>query len=229
MPVHNTATSYVGKKMSNGQPVQAHDVVGNDLVDELAKQIARRDALPRAEVQMVREAAACLCEAAVWIGRATVYANRCPLDVLVPVDPNAKRQYVRDSEAERPRRASGRKRKAEPADGARELSGQAAGVGSLLVPSSAAASSSGGKVGRPAAAATSAAAVWHQARAKKARVAQRLVAARDEAHLQDWQSRRSPQASAAAPAAERMDALRARIATKERHGEAAAASPGAHT
>ena len=34
------------------------------------------------------------------------------------------------------------------------------------------------------------------------------------------------QASAAAPAAERMAALRARVAAKERRAEAAAASPG---
>ena len=112
MPAHNTATSYIGKKLSNGQPLQAHDVVGNDLVDGLAKRIARRDALPRAQVRMVRKAAARLHDAAVWIGRATAYANHCPLDALVAVDLHAKRQYVRDSDAERMCRQRGRKRKA---------------------------------------------------------------------------------------------------------------------
>jgi len=217
--------------MSNGKPVQAHDVTGNDLVDELAKQIARRDALPRAQVQMVRDAAARLREAALWIGRATAYANRCPLDTLAPVDPGAKRQYVRDSEAERPRRTRGCKRKAAPAGDARALGDEAARACPPRAAPSAARDSAGGALGRPAAAAAPAATVWRQERAKKARVAERLAAARDEQLLADWLARRppQPQASEAAPAADRMAALRARIAAKERRAETAAASPGCHT
>jgi len=112
MPAHSTASSSIGKPSSDGRPVQAHDGIGNSLVDELAKQIARRDAVPRAQVKAVREAAARLCDAAVWIGRATAYANHSPVDAWVPMDPQATRQFVRDSEAEPRRRARGRKRKA---------------------------------------------------------------------------------------------------------------------
>ncbi|CAK0854921.1 unnamed protein product [Prorocentrum cordatum] len=140
--------------MSNGELVQAHDVAGNDLVDDLAKQTARRGAIPRAQVQLVRAVAARLRDAAVWIGRTTVYANRCTLDVLAPVDTGSKRQCARDSEAEGPRRARGCKGKAAPADGAREPGGQAAQRDVRLAPPSGAGRPAGGQPGRPAAAAT---------------------------------------------------------------------------
>ncbi|CAK0875640.1 unnamed protein product, partial [Prorocentrum cordatum] len=60
----NTVTNDVSKKMSNGRLAQASDVAGNDLVDDLAKQAARRDAVPQAQVQLVRAAAARLRDAA---------------------------------------------------------------------------------------------------------------------------------------------------------------------
>ena len=72
--------------MRSGQSVRAHNIVGNDFVDALAKEIARKDALPRAQIQMVCETAARLRDAAVRIGRATAYANRCPLVALSAAD-----------------------------------------------------------------------------------------------------------------------------------------------
>ena len=225
MPAHNTATSYVGKKLSNGQPVQAHDVVGNDNVDGLAKQVARRDAMPRAQVQSVRDAAERLRDAAIWIGRATAYANHCPLDALVAVDPAAPRQYLRDSEAQRPRRPQACKRKAAPAGAVPEPSAQADGTGPPALPD-VTGCSTGAKGCRPATPVATAASVWHQPRAKKARVAQRAEAAREEVQLQAWLSNRTLHASAAPPAAERLAALRARVADRERRAAEAPASLG---
>ena len=97
MPAHSTDTSYIGKLLSNGQPVQAHDVAGNALVDTLAKGIASRDSVPREQVRLVRERSARLRDVALWIGRATAYANHCPLDALTRVDPCDIRRCVRDS------------------------------------------------------------------------------------------------------------------------------------
>ena len=109
---------------------------------------------------------------------------------------------------------------AAPAGGAHEPSGQAAGAAFLIVPPYVAEGSSDGRTARPVAVA-SAAVVWHQARAKRARVAQRLEVARGKVQLQDWLGRHPPLASAAAPAAARMEALRARVAAKEQRAAAA--------
>ncbi|CAK0854479.1 unnamed protein product [Prorocentrum cordatum] len=133
-------------------------------------------------------------------------ANRCPLDTLTPLDPGANRQYVRDSEAERPRRTRGCKRKAAPAGDACELGDEAAKACPPPAAPSAAWDSAGGALGRPAAAAAPAATVWRKERAKKKK-----------------------KANEAAPAADPMAALRARIAAKEESAEAAAPSPGCHT
>eukprot|EP00969_Alexandrium_andersonii_P137096 6064488-Alexandrium_andersonii.AAC.1 len=58
MPAHST-TGSVGRKLKgDGLAVQVHDAAGNDLIDGLAKQAARRDVLPRGRVREVREAAA---------------------------------------------------------------------------------------------------------------------------------------------------------------------------
>ena len=47
-----------------------------------------------------------------WIGRATAYANRCPLADLTPVDVDGQRLYVRDSTAQKRCSVPSRKRKA---------------------------------------------------------------------------------------------------------------------
>ena len=46
MLAHKTTSDPDGNRVSNGQPHRASDVIGNDLVDELAKQGAGADALP---------------------------------------------------------------------------------------------------------------------------------------------------------------------------------------
>ena len=208
MPAHCTDTGYVGKSLGNGQPLQAHDVAGNDYVDALAKQAARRDAVPRAQVRMVRAAAERLRDAALWIGRATAFANHCPLDSMVPVAPGAKRQYLRDSEAERPRRPRARKRKA--AEVAVPPRGPSESPGSdheFVVAES-----------RPVRAAPvlTAAVAWQRERAKRARTAARVDAAREDAAVAAWVASRPLRLPAApcASAAERMAALRAAVAAR---------------
>ena len=64
---------------------------------------------------------------------------------------------------------------------------------------------------------TPAAAAWTCTRAKRARYSKQLDAARSEAQLRNWLDSRPPaKSSAAIPAAERMAALRSRIAEKWR-------------
>ena len=215
MPAHNTATSFIGKRLSNGQPVEPHDVTGNDLVDELAKQIARRDALPRSQVRMLREQAARLRQAAIWIGRATAYANHCPLDALVAVDPDGKRRYVRDSDAVQARRATERKRKAECS--ATVTSAADVNQAAFTATAAAAIRTESRYGTAQLATVTSAAAAWYSGRAKRARLAQQLDTARSEALLRNWlDNRAAPLATAAISAAERMEAMRARIVEKQR-------------
>ena len=210
MPAHSTATSFIGKRLSNGQPVRAHDVTGNDLVDGLAKKIARRDAMPRCQVRLVRQRATRLREAAIWIGRATAYANHCPLDALVSVDPIGKRRFVRDSDGIQSRRARVRKRKVAASFESwpcqpDELQ-KAAVVG--LAPSFC-------RSALPAASLTPAIAAWNGNRAKRARLAQHLDGTRNEAQLLNWLDSRPPaRYTAEVSAAERLAALRGRIAQR---------------
>ena len=56
MPAHCNLGSIEHKKLSNGSPLTAADVHGNDLVDTLAKKIARRDQVPRSQLAMVGRA-----------------------------------------------------------------------------------------------------------------------------------------------------------------------------
>eukprot|EP00973_Karenia_brevis_P049407 6855064-Karenia_brevis.AAC.1 len=56
MPAHCTESNIEHKKCSDGAPLTAADVRGNDLVDALAKQVAKRDQVPKSQLAMVRHA-----------------------------------------------------------------------------------------------------------------------------------------------------------------------------
>jgi len=222
MPAHNTATSFVGKKLSNGELVQSHDVIGKDMVDELAKRVARTDAMPRHQVAMVRQQATRLREAAMWIGRATAYANRCPLDALMRTSPNDKRQFVRDSEGMQARRTKGLKRKADmvaPTRGSGNT-GMAAQVYALSVAGS---PPRRRRIGLPALV-TPTDTARYSAEAKRARLAQHLDEANSAAQLSRWLERR-PKAKTAATVSgvERLAALKRRVV--ERSTQLPASSP----
>ena len=157
-----------------------------------------------------------------WIGRATHYANRCPLEVLVPADPDVKHTYVRDSTGKQFRGARGRKRKAEgPAAlsttaSPRMPAHQSADAGDAR-------SAARGRGACRTSAVTPAAAVWYGDRAKRARLHQQLEAARSDAQLQKWLASRPRAApTAVTPASERFEALRQRIVAKERRCTSAA-------
>ena len=98
MPAHNSTSNLGGKWLSNGQPLSASDVIGNDLVDELAKQAAGADAFPKEHIEMVRQMAGRLHEAAMWIGRATAYANHCPVDALTAGSHTMNHGFIGDLE-----------------------------------------------------------------------------------------------------------------------------------
>ena len=50
MLAHNSESGVGSKSLSNGEALTISDVIGNDLVDELAKQAARADALPEGQI-----------------------------------------------------------------------------------------------------------------------------------------------------------------------------------
>jgi len=47
MPARSLLGNITHKRISNGMPLRAADLVGNDLVDQLAKRVARRSAMPK--------------------------------------------------------------------------------------------------------------------------------------------------------------------------------------
>ena len=91
MPAH-CGSNIEGKSLSNGQELTEADVRGNDYVDTLAKQIARRDRAPRDQVARVSSAGQRLQSIAMWIGQATALANHFP-DPRVQ-DPGARARGV---------------------------------------------------------------------------------------------------------------------------------------
>eukprot|EP00973_Karenia_brevis_P063802 8869078-Karenia_brevis.AAC.1 len=56
MPAHCTESNIAHKKCSDVTPLIAADVRGNDLVDALAKQIAKRDQVPKPQLAIIRHA-----------------------------------------------------------------------------------------------------------------------------------------------------------------------------
>ena len=96
MPAHCIQDAIGTKRLGNGELLSELDVKGNAFVDKLAKEAARFDRLPRAQLAGVRKLGEKLTAVAMWIGQATQLANAFP-------DPNGtgagKQQLLRDSEA----------------------------------------------------------------------------------------------------------------------------------
>ena len=211
MPAHSSLSNITHKRLSNGMPLRAGDVVGNDLVDQLAKRVARRSAMPKHQLSFVRSQATRLMEAAMWIGRATVFANHCPLESLTSVDPLAAKQFVRDSEASQPTRKARRRRQVI----ATPFAEVPLGNGTISVFSKILGKR---KRSHPASVAlTPADAAYASWRAKKARCLLRSEAEGDQKRLCNWLATRPPTVAPAVSASFRLAALRNRLATRVEH------------
>ena len=71
MPSHCNENNVEGKRLSAGLEFTVAQVQGNDLVDKLAKQIAERDKMPDAQLDMVKRRVQRLRDIGVRIGRCT--------------------------------------------------------------------------------------------------------------------------------------------------------------
>ena len=217
MPAHNSISDIGHRKLSDGALLSTADVVGNDLVDRLAKQIARRDSVPKPQLQFVRSQGACLLDAAMWIGRATAFANHCPEEFLTSVDTGSKRKFLRDSEAARPRRITGPRRSAGHTSGV--LAAVDSSVPAILHPAMPTLQVRGTdcvlRKHLPSRhRATPAAVVRAVMKAKRSKVAQLAVAASSQRDLDNWLAARPPAAVPCVPAAVRLEAVRARVLRK---------------
>jgi hypothetical protein len=224
MPAHCNADSLEGKRLSNGQPLQPYDVVGNAQVDEWAKSAARRDAVPREQCRMVREEANRVRDAATWIGQATVYANRCPVSTLQSSRPGDGHQFARDTDSVARLCNRGRKRKVAINSESVEGSGPSAGPGEGPGNGSNPHPTRGGrrrlrKNGSTMVTPTAAAEYARKARsAKRARMAE---TARSDAMVLAWLASRPLGRAPAAPSGpERFAALRARVLAVQAEAEA---------
>ena len=117
MPAHCTEAQVQTKKLSNGEQMTEGDFKGNDMVDKLAKQIAKWDTPPNSQIVAVRAAGERLAAIATWIGQIGAFANKFPLP-RESADIAGKVRHIRDSEGHKPAAASassrkGRKRKAQ--------------------------------------------------------------------------------------------------------------------
>jgi len=200
MPAHCAEAAASQKRLSNGDLLTVADIRGNALVDTLAKQIAKRDQVPKAQRALVCTANERLTGIAVWIGRATAYANNFP-------NPEEGAKRLRDSGGVRAKPRTGHKRKAEQQVAKAELLPVDAAAGAEQTPDHS----------RAALAATTAAgdAAWRCTRAKRARLAKRRDAASSDGYLQSWLERRPSTEPPAVSATERMAALRGRLAAKQ--------------
>ena len=100
MPAHCTEEQAYSRRLSDGTPLTVTDITSNAVVDGLAKKVARQQKLPQWQCDMVRDEGRKVAEAAMWIGRATAFANRFP-------NPNwneglgHKLKFLRDSQGTR--------------------------------------------------------------------------------------------------------------------------------
>ena len=206
MPAHNAMTGFEHKKLSNGNALQKAHIVGNDLVDQLAKQAAQCSAAPRWQLELVRSEARRLTEAAIWAAKATVFANHCPLETLIAVDPSAKKQFVRDSSGIRVRGKMSSKigAIAQPPVAARVVLPAVNNHASVPASSSA-------RVRSP----VPSAAVHTAKRARALRHGKMAVAKADNSSVERWLAERSLGHAPSVLATDRLAALRKRIAAKQ--------------
>ena len=209
MPAHNSEADVGNKTLSNGEALAPSDVVGNDLADELAKQIARGDAMPECQMDLVRDQGSQLRDAAMWIGRATAYANNCPLDDLGVARVDGRRRFVRDTDGMQQPHLRLRKRKASA------LAQEGVSSPRQSAPAEQATAASPCSPGRFPAAGSGASEMHCGRVTKVAKLVQRREAAQNEAQLQRWLESRPPARGVApVPAAQRMAALRRRVALR---------------
>ena len=101
------------RKLSNGTPMEQRHRIGNAEVDMLAKSAACDDRRPISILKRITAKGDKVIAIAMWIGRCTSMANHFPDSRN---DPNARPQFLRDSEgmaANRlPKAKRGTKRKA---------------------------------------------------------------------------------------------------------------------
>ena len=224
---HQGAANIGTQRPGAPRPLSALDVRGNDEADRLAKRAASVHQVPGTELDAIVAAQQRVVEAAVWIGRATRYANHCPLEDLgIPAWACGfgAPAFARDCDGRRPPRKSAKGKAAERAlreDGAPALS--------LPVwPAPVPAASNGGP--RPSGAVKRRGAVQAahgEASRKKAKLA---AAAHDgrqsaclEAHVASVAATlRRPGGAEAPSAAQRLAAMRARVLARGATGQAPA-------
>ena len=96
MPAHCSHDAVGKKRLGDGTLLSELDIAGNAFVDKLAKEAARADRLPPAQLDSVRKLGEKLTAVATWIGQVTQLANNFP----DPRWPGAgRKQFLRDSEA----------------------------------------------------------------------------------------------------------------------------------
>jgi hypothetical protein len=78
MPAHCSKDAVGVRRLGNGELLTALDVTGNALVDQLAKEAARVDRLPRACREEVRKLGEVVTAVATWIGAVTQLAKHFP-------------------------------------------------------------------------------------------------------------------------------------------------------
>ncbi len=100
MPAHYSQAQVGQKRLSNGDLLSTADLVGNDCVDALAKQVAQIQRPPTQQMKAVRGAGVRLTEAAMWLGRCTALANHFPNPAWTP-GMDGKLRYLRDSQGSR--------------------------------------------------------------------------------------------------------------------------------
>jgi hypothetical protein len=153
-----------------------------------------------------------LTEAAVWAAKATAFANKCPLDSLVVVDPGAKRLFVRDTTALPARKKM-------PKSKSRVIGLEAAAQPAAPAPAAAAGSAGAAPKRRHSLvrgpAATPSELATARGRAKTARLANRAEAEADEHRVHRWLAERSSGAAPQTTASERLAALKERLAAKQ--------------
>ena len=96
MPAHYTAEHEGIKTLSNGQPLASKHRIGNAAVDAFAKEVARKDAPPKWQIQAVADATEKLTAIGKWLGHSCAYANRFPLPDHLRT---SRSEFIRDSEA----------------------------------------------------------------------------------------------------------------------------------
>ena len=77
MPAHTVAADVGQRQLSNGVPLSAHDRLGNETADKLAKAAVETHRVPAAIRAAVATQEAEVTAMAWWVARVTFAANAC--------------------------------------------------------------------------------------------------------------------------------------------------------